>query len=426
MSTETYSTTLNREAILSGLEDPALLEKLYRRDKARFQHLFLNVYPEIRHQPIAQFWHERLQPGKQGISWGSTKYLVAAIVITIIAGLLVQIPAFTGNTNQYDVFLQRNMALIIFAALSAYFAYRQSLPLQRLIIPAGLLITAAVYMQFLPDSSKSHTTELACLHLPVLVWGILGFIYSGAQRSTSEKTFGYLQYNGNLVILSGLLTLAGVCFSIIIVQLFALIGLEIADFYAEHIAVWGIAAIPMLSTLLIDNNRQLVSRISPLMARVFTPLVFVALLVFVVALTLKGHHLKDNRDVLLVFNVLLAGVMAIIIFSFSETDSPRAQKFQWFLLAGLGLLTILCNGIALSAISSRISEYGLSPNRLAIVGANLLMFIHLLWLAGSAVLYLNGKRSFESIRHAVVAYLPVYVCWSAIVVFGFPAWYAFR
>lgn len=80
--------------------------------------------------------------------------------------------------------------------------------------------------------------------------------------------------------MSALLVLAGALFTGINIGLFELIGLHIQEFYGKHIAVWGLSAIPILSTYLVLNNPQLVNKISPLIARIFMPLVFVTLLVF--------------------------------------------------------------------------------------------------------------------------------------------------
>jgi hypothetical protein len=91
--------------------------------------------------------------------------------------------------------------------------------------------------------------------------------------------------------------------------------MDITKFYFEQIAVWGLAAIPMLSTYLIQNNPELVNKISPTIAKIFTPVVFVTLLVFLIALMNRGNSIYNDRNFLLVFNIVLIGVMAIILFS---------------------------------------------------------------------------------------------------------------
>ncbi|HEY0822968.1 MAG TPA: hypothetical protein VGD76_04210, partial [Ramlibacter sp.] len=78
------------------------------------------------------------------------------------------------------------------------------------------------------------------------------------------------------------------------------------------------------------------------------------------------------------------------------------------------------------AIAARISEFGLTPNRVAALGFNMVLLVNLAW---SAVLYagfLRGRRTFAALERWQTAYLPVYSAWAAIVVAAFPPLFGFR
>ncbi|MCE2833140.1 MAG: hypothetical protein LW694_02060 [Chitinophagaceae bacterium] len=90
------------------------------------------------------------------------------------------------------------------------------------------------------------------------------------------------------------------------------------------------------------------------------------------------------------------------------------------------MLTIIVNGIALSAISFRLVEYGLTPNRLAVLAGNLLIMTHLLIVTRRLFLVVNRKQSVEDVERAIAVFLPVYALWTLVVVFGFPLFFGFR
>jgi len=209
-------------------------------------------------------------------------------------------------------------------------------------------------------------------------------------------------------------------FTGITLALFELLKMDIQTFYFEQIAVWALAAMPMLSTYLIQNNPDLVNKISPTIAKIFTPIVFVTLLVFLVTLFYTGKSIYNDRNFLLVFNIVLIGVIAIILFSLTEATNNTSSKFNLIILFGLAILAIIANTIALSAISFRLSEYGISPNRIAVLGANLLVFIHLLFVSYGLFNNLKGKSSIQKIEADIALFIPAYAVWAAFVTFAMP------
>jgi hypothetical protein len=96
------------------------------------------------------------------------------------------------------------------------------------------------------------------------------------------------------------------------------------------------------------------------------------------------------------------------------------------MLFGLSLLTILVNFIAVSAIVYRINEFGLSPNRIAVLGGNLLIFINLLLVSYKLFLTSFKNGSIEEIEKTIAGYLPVYAIWTGLVAFLIPVLFQFK
>ena len=117
---------------------------------------------------------------------------------------------------------------------------------------------------------------------------------------------------------------------------------------------------------------------------------------------------------------MLLGVMGIIVFSVSETSVIKNQQFNEIILFVLSIITIIIDLIALSAIFYRLSEYGLTPNRLAVLVSNILVLINLVLIMIDLLRINFKKKEFKTVEISVARFLPVYLIWVIVVIFGFP------
>jgi hypothetical protein len=154
-------------------------------------------------------------------------------------------------------------------------------------------------------------------------------------------------------------------------------------------------------------------------------LVLIMLVIYLIAMVYSGKDPYNNREFLLIFNALLIGVMAIIFFSIAETSKKKSRTEIWVLFL-LSIVTILVNAIALSAILFRISEGGITPNRAAILGGNVLILINLLIVTAQLFKVLSKKGDLNGVGSAISRYLPVYVAWVTVVTFLFPFLFGFK
>lgn len=410
--------------IIQNIDNPRQLEKLYRKNKTTFQRVFNTIYPVIKENSAAQIWNERLNYPQEEIFWGQKNDLIFVAVVIFIAGLIAQIPQFFSIDE--DFFFPRNIGFIVFPMLTAYFAYKQNLGINKLLFPIIAILLSVFYINFLPDNDKSDSIILACIHLPIFLWTVVGYTFVGGNLNAIQKKIDFLRYNGDFVVMTAVMVLSGILFTGITIGLFELIGLKIEDFFAQHIAVWGAPAIPILATYLVQNNPQLVNKISPVIARIFTPIVFVTLLIFLIAIIYTGKNLYNDRNFLLIFNALLIGVMAIILFSVTAATKNANEKLNLLFLFGLSALTIILNGLALSAIAFRLVEFGITPNRIAVLGANLLIFINLILVAHKLFLILKGKSEVHKVENVIAFFIPIYGIWTALVTFLFPILFNFK
>lgn len=413
-----------KQEIFNHIEDPEHLEKLYRSNKSTFKDSFSFLYPEIKGNPMAEFWHERLNYESNSISWGSKADLLFVVIACFIAGLIAKIPtAFSVSEN---FFYPRNIGFIVFPFLTAFFAWKNKISPKLIGIIAAIIGISLIYINLLPDNPDSDTLILACLHLPVLLWILLGAAFSGKELSNFNKRLDFLRFNGDALVMIAILGIAGGILSGITFGLFELIGIDIEQFFQDYIIVFGLPAIPILAAFLTQTNPQLVNKVSPIIAKLFSPVVLVMLLVYLGAIIYSGKDPYNDRDFLLLFNSLLVGVMALIFFSVAEGSSKKKFSADFWILLLLSIVTIIVNGIALSAILFRIAEWGLTPNRMAVLGSNILMLIHLLMITSKLFRTIARKSESIAVGKSIVLYLPVYFVWAAIVVFIFPLIFSFK
>jgi len=415
---------MTRLDILSNIDNPKLLEKLYRDNKADFKTAFNLLYPELKDHKLANYWHERLNYESAEISWGSKTELTFVIIASLVAGLIAKFPTIFTITD--DFFYPRNIGFIIFPILTIYFAWKNKLSIMKIIIAGVAFLIALLFINLLPDDNKSDTLILSCIHLPLFLWSVLGFSYVGNDIKSYPKRLGFLRYNGDLVIMTTLILIAGGILTGITIGLFSAIGFNIEKFYTEYVVVIGLAAAPIIGTYITQTNPQLVNKVSPVIAKIFSPLVLITLVVYLPAILFSGKDPYNDREFLMVFNFLLIGVMAIILFSVAETFKKTENRTGSFILIALSIVTVIVNGIALSAILFRISAWGITPNRLAVLGGNILILTNLLIVTFKLIKNFFKKGDIKEVENSIALFLPVYILWTIVVTFIFPLLFHFK
>ncbi|MFD2513521.1 hypothetical protein ACFSRY_06565 [Pontibacter locisalis] len=412
-----------KNEILSHLNDPGQLEKLYRSNKAPFKREFSAIYPELKGNTLADFWNERLSYESDEINWGTGRELFFVIIAALVAGLIAKIPGIFQVDEEF--FYPRNIGFIFLPLLTAYFAWKNNLQFKNIVVICGVMLLSLIYINLLPGTNNSDTLILACIHLPLLLWFLLGAAFVGNNLPDFNKRLDYLRYNGDLIVMTTLILIAGGIMTGLTIGLFALIGFQIEKFYFEYVGVFGLAAAPIVGTYLTQTNPQLVSKVSPVIAKIFSPLVLIMLVIYLFAILFSGKDPYNDRDFLIIFNLLLIGVMAIIFFSVAESSKTAKGTTAIWVLLLLSVVTVLVNGIALSAILFRIAEWGITPNRLAVMGGNILILVNLLLVTAALFRSVTKKSDTVSVGRHIAMFLPVYAIWAMIVVFLFPLLFSF-
>ena len=401
------------------MADPHELERMFRKDSEAFKRDFEEAWEQNPNSQILSIWYERLYYSEtenlEKTSRLKRDFLVMG-VLAIMAGTSTRI---LFHFIEQNTIAPINLIFGIIPFITAFFVYKSGPRKNVIFTIVFLFLISAVYLNMLPLEEKDSII-LAYLHFPVFLWVVAGIAFAGDEYSVRGKRLAYLKFNGEFCILYASMAISGMLLSMITMQLFIIIGMDIEDFYFKNIVLFGAAALAVVASYLVSRDLKLAKNIAPYLAKIFSPLVLITLLAYLVTVIWAGKNPFLDRDFLLVFNGILLLVLIVTIFSITESGAKEKRNISDYVNLALILLALIIDGVALSAIVFRLSSYGISPNRLAVLGVNLLIFANLIWIMGSYAGFLRNKTGTEAIQDSITKYLPIYGLWAAFVTFAFP------
>lgn len=406
------------QRILDLESEPAALEALYRADRAAFRAAFDDALAAAPESTTLRVWKARLDqraPPRARFA----RDLKPAIIIALAAGLLVRLPAIVAREGW---FYPRFAPTVVILSVAAYFWRRGR---DRQALYAGIAIAAAVLTFAAAMPGEGDSVELALMHLPVLAFGCLGYAFAGASWREPGARIAFIRYCGDLLVLGVLVGLAGLVFSGLTVGLFSMLTKRAPEIYFRNVGVVGASAVPVAATYLYDNVFNRRTGIAPVLARSFAPLFLVMTAAYLAFALLGGKNPFTNREFLAALDALLLVVLGMTVLSIAERGEQTRAGWTDYVNLALLALTLAMSGIGLAAISFRLGTYGFTPNRVVLMGATLVVMVHMAWMFAASLGFARGTHSAGDVARSVTGYLPVYLAWSAVVGFGLPLLFSF-
>ena len=351
---------------------------------------------------------------------------VVAFALAVGAAVLVKLPVMFGYLlESHQAFYARNASLAVFPLVAAYFAWKRELPGRTAGSLAAAFLLAALVVNLYPFAPRSNTELLAVLHLPIALWIAVGVAYAGGRWSDGGRRMDFVRFTGELFIYFVLMALGGGVLTGFTLGIFASIGADAEWFVQGWLLPCGAAGAVLVASWLVEAKQGVVENMAPVLGRLFAPLFTAVLLTFLATMLWTGRGIDVERNVLIAFDLLLALVLALLLYAISARDADAPPGgFDWLLVL-LVVSALLVDALALAAIVGRISDFGLTPNRVAALGENLILLVNLGWSAWLYGRFLRGPGSFRALLAWQTGYLPVYAAWAAIVVVIFPLLFRF-
>ena len=374
----------------------------------------------------APLWQQSAGMPPTGRLGARTEALVV-LALAVGAAAAVKLPALfgIGLGEANALFYARNGPLFILPFLVGYFAWKRGITPRTgvwlLLTYASAVTVANVY----PFAVGSDTEILAVLHLPIAVWLAVGIAYAGGRWSVPGVRMGFVRYSGELVIHYAIIAMGGGVLTGLTLLIFSSIGIDAERFAVDWLIPCGMAGAVLVGSWLVEQREGMIENVAPMLARVFTPLFATALLAFLGAMAWTGRPIEVERDVLIAFDLLLVVVVGLLLYNTSARDLRAPPGPFDVLQLVLYASALLVDALALGAIASRITGLGFTPNRIAALGENLLLLVHLAWSTYLYARFLRWGTGFAAVERWQVSYLPVYSAWAALVVIAFPLIFGF-
>ena len=378
---------------------------------------------EFAREHFERLW-ERLESAPEddddNVPFERTEFVVV-IGLAVAAALAIKVPELFGyRLIDGDGVYARNLSLFVLPMLAGYFAWKRGLGGREslwLVLPFA---AAAIFANIFPYERDAHTEALTAIHLPFAMWLVVGFAYVGGRWRSVERRTDFVRFSGELFIYYVLIALGGGVFSLLTWGMFETIDLDVGDFIVEWLLPCGAMGVVLVGAWLVERRQSVMQNIAPMLARVFTPLFATMLPIFLAAMVVTGEWIDMDRDMLIGFDIMLALVLGLLLFSVSARDTQASPGVFDGLQLLLVAAAIAADLMALSAIVGRISEFGFTPNRTAALGGNLVLLGNLAWSAWLYARFLRGRGEFSALVRWQVNYLPVYAVWAGVVVIVFP------
>ncbi|MDE0102176.1 MAG: hypothetical protein OXN89_07340 [Bryobacterales bacterium] len=384
---------------------------------------------EYARQNLARFWERQPDAESDADSANRSRLPEIVVVLALAVGAAVSVKlaglAEAASGERADAFFVRNAAFFTLPWLAAYFLWKR-FPGRRLAILTGIGFSVAIVLvNAYPFDMEGMTVVLSGLHMPIALWLLVGIAYTGGEWSRMGRRMDFVRFSGDLVICFVLIALGGGALTALSVALFSSIGLDLESFAENWILPCGACGAVTVSAWLAEVRRGMIGGMASLLARVFTPLLSIVLVVFLSTMVWTRQGIEVERHVLVAFDVILILVVCLLLYSLSSRERSDRPNWSHRLQLVLVVCAVLVDLVALAAVLQRISEYGASANKLAALAENLILLVNLAWTAWLYVRVLRGKAAVFAIERWQTAYLPVYAAWAAVVVVLFPPLFRF-
>jgi hypothetical protein len=287
-----------------------------------------------------------------------------------------------------------------------------------------------VYPRLGPRVFQEQYLVLMALHLALLAWAGIG-AYALWGRPDAGDRFAFLLKSLEFVVVAGLFGIIGMLFTGVTFGLLEALGITPPDAVVRLFMAGGAGLVAVLAAALAVDPRagprdqpfdEGPSRLVATLLRLLLPLALVVLAVYVGLIPANYREPFENRDVLVAFNAMLFAVAGLVVGVVPLRAGDVDDRTRTWLRRGvvaLCALALVVGVYALAAIAYRTTQDRLTPNRLTVIGWNVVNLAVLAWLLAKQ--WRAGESAWLPAVHGAAARAMVpYVAWPAFTLLALP------
>jgi len=423
--------------------DPNKLERLYQSAQKEgqaevFQSALLACYEDDPGNLLYAAWFYRFQQTVEAA--GEPRRVVnwaLAIPLSILTGLIFWALSDFESLMYLDHLPVlalwwspiATMTALIFMTITA-----KNNQVRAVALGLGLIAVTVYAMLVAPGLGVPWKTnyylDLAAIHIPLLCWIALGISVLGF-NSKVEDRFAFLIKSIEVMITAGLYLIAGLALGGITIGMFEALSISIPEIWLRLIAAGGFGLLPVLAVASVydptvppseQDFDQGLSKFIATMMRLLLPLTLGVLVIYIIVIPFYFFEPFNNRDVLIVYNLMLFAIMALLLGATPIRGADLSPQLQKWLRGGIISVAVLAGLVsiyALSATSFRTIEGGWTINRITIIGWNIINICILFWLVFKQ--FKAGRERWIDSLHSVFSLATnAYLVWGLFVVLVIP------
>ena len=371
-----------------ALNDPQSLETLYQTAKQENWAEIFELEIAKRHAAAPEnvllaAWYFRLQTqsrtesASRAIPWRLA--IPFSVALSLIFWLIT--PDLNARvTSVPNIFLLWAPATA--CVIITFIAVATRATIQKPLVVVLGIILVTTYAMILGSPPHDAYRTLLVLHLPLLATLGVGLYLVGS--SDDQNAFAALHKGTEVVITAGLITGAAMVFVIITFGLFSAIGVDFPEPIKRYLFVGVPGLIPILA-LAITYDPMLApikqrfdqgfSRLIFTVARIFLPLTILVGAIYIASIPANFFKPFEQRDVLIVYNVMLFAVMALLSFATPLFEQDVPEKWRVYLRRAIVVIAIMTIAVSLYALAATVYRTmlgGMTLNRMTVIGWNTL------------------------------------------------------
>ena len=271
----------------------------------------------------------------------------------------------------------------------------------------------------------------------IIFFIIIALSYNGFQVLNSKTISEFFTFSADISIFAALITgVVSTVFGIFIAIVLYLIQDIIRSLDEKVIIKLILLSISFLSSifpfLVYIVYKKMKTNISIYLSRILMPFSLLFIFILLILLLMPDIRPYDNRVTFILYNIMLAVIVLNMFFVRADYKSSIFTKALYIVLP---IVAILFDILVLTSSLYRLAEYGITPNKITLVGTNLVMLGNLVFITffniKSILNIFKNNEDIKDIKNITIGdtknvlYIYVYAAWAFIVCFIMPLFYNF-